>query len=171
MHGPKSAAFDTMVDYACGDIESFRKKKNNVPRRGREYFHFQLVTGEPETAVTTEDIDQRLREWPALLAVSLAHSLAGNQQPAEEWLTRACDQLRAGDADEKRAAELLEGKSSPTADNLDEITLLITDMPLLLATLARRLPEHRDELNNRAARLNISRHPPYLLVKKALEQP
>jgi hypothetical protein len=60
---------------------------------------------------------------------------------------------------------------APTSAELDQVSMLITTTPLFIATLARHFPEHRRELNERAQRLNITRHHPYLLVKRAIEAP
>ena len=178
MAGPNGAAetlatFDPMLDYVCGNIEGARQHKDQPSSKGKSDFHFQslLALGEPEVAVKTEGLDKLTGEWSAMLAVSLSYSLAGNPTEADAWRTRACDKLREGDSDQKRAAALLQRDHAPADDELDEIVVRINDTPLLIAALAQRFPDRRQELNQRAQRLNISRLHPYLLVKRAVEQP
>lgn len=165
--------YDLMTYYVTGDTEGFLKNKDKYEPNVLPQYQAQLLLacGQPEATIKLNEAGALLKEWPELLAVSLCFNLEGKQTEADEWLSRACDDLKKNDHDARRAAALLQGDTSPTMDDLDEITLNVSETPLLLAVLARKFPEKRSELNQRAERLNISRHPPYLLIKKAIAQP
>ena len=176
--GPNSSpetlsTFDLMLDYVCGNVEGFLQNKGKLPPKNQMQFqfHFLLATGDPDSAVKIEGLDKLADEWPELLAISLSYSLAGNPTEADAWLTRACDKMREANGELKRGAALLQRDRAPTTNELDEIVLRITDTPLFLAALAQRFPDRKAKLNQRAEQLNISRQPPYLLVKQAVEQP
>jgi hypothetical protein len=162
-----------MLDYVCGNLDVVQQSSVAPALKSSPNYHVHLLlaAGKPDEAVKVEGFDKVIDEWSATLAVSLAYSLAGNPTEADAWRMRACDKLREGDADQKRAASFLQRDDAPTSGELDEIVLRINDTPLFLATLAQRFPDHRTELNQRAQRLNISRQPQHLLVKKAVEQP
>ncbi len=168
-----ATAFDLMLDYVTGNTEGFLKHKDQHNPKTLPLYQFQflLAVGQPEAAAKIEGLDEFANEWPELLALSVSFSLAGNAAEADAWLTKACDKMNEGDSDARRAAALLQGDRTPTNDDLDEISPRITDAPLLLAALAQRFPDGRRKLNQRAEQLNISRQPPYLLTKKAIEQP
>jgi hypothetical protein len=168
-----TTAYDLMLDYVTGNTEGFLNSRDkHDPKTLPQYqFQFLLAVGQPEAAVKIGSLDEITKAWPELLALSLSYSLAGNQAEAAAWLGKACDEMRKGGRADQRAAALLQRDHTPTNDDLDEGTSDITDTPLLLAALAQRFPDFKRELNQRAERLNISRHPPYLLVRKAIEQP
>ena len=96
--------------------------------------------------------------------------MAGNQDEADRWRLKACELLETEGTDERLASALLKGDRAPTDNDLDEINLTISDTPLFLVALAQRFPDHKESLNKRAERLSISRLPPYLFVKKLLDQ-
>jgi tetratricopeptide (TPR) repeat protein len=167
------SAFDPLVDYACGDIDAMRRKKDQTVPKGQSDFQFQclLAIGEPDAAVKLEGNDKLNTEWNAMLAASLSYSLTGKPEEADAWRTRACGKLKEGDRGEKRAAALLQADHAPSKGELNEMTLRISDAALVTAALAQRFPDQKRALNARAGRLNISRLHPYLLVKQAVEQP
>ena len=71
----------------------------------------------------------------------------------------------------QRVALLLESPHAPTDGELDQALSGVRDASTLNAIMARRFPDRKSELNERAKRLNVSRLPPYLLVKMAVEKP
>ncbi|MBC7816612.1 MAG: hypothetical protein IAG10_06970 [Planctomycetaceae bacterium] len=178
MAGPNTPAealspFDLMLDYVCGNVDGFRQNRDKLSSQSPSQLQLQflLAIGDPDSAVKIEGLDKLTNEWPALLGISLSYSLAGNSTEAEAWLTRACDKMREANGELKRGAALLQRERAPTDDELDEIVLRVTETPLFLAALAQRFPDRKAKLNQRAELLNISRQPPYLLVKQAVEQP
>lgn len=168
--GPQTA-FNPLVDYICGDEEAIRKRMQQ-PSQGDAISLFQglLAIGEPDAALKLEGVDH-IDDWSPLLATSVSYAMAGNATEADAWRAKACDALKQGDGDQQRAAALLQSEQPPTSADLDEIVLRINDTPLFIAALAQRFPDHKAELNKRAARLNVCRLPPYLIVKKAIAQP
>jgi len=165
--------FDPLISYLCADVDSIRKQLEQPTPGARPEFLFQglLAVAEPDAALKLEGRNDSDDGWETHLAVSLSYALAGNPAEADAWRARACTALLAGDHDEKRAAALLSRAEAPTDEELDEIVLRINDTSLLVAALARQFPDRRQELSQRAQRLNISRLHPYLLVKRAVEEP
>lgn len=172
--GELQVSFEPFLDYVSANFDGMRQRKETSNPTGQPGFQFQclLALGEPDQATKLNDFDKIIDDWHERLGLSVAYSLAGNQAQADEWRTKACDKLKeSGDADERRAAALLQNENPPSDNDLDEILLRINDTALLLTAAAQRFPDRKTELNQRAARLNVSRLPPYLLVKKAVEHP
>lgn len=168
-----SAMFDVLTDYLCGNLERMRqdRDKPTIPSLLQFKFHTLLALGDPDAAIKLEGVNDLLRDWHVMLSVSLAYSLAGNPAEADQWRSRACDELKAADSEGKRAAALLQRDQPPTQNELDEIVLGISGTPVFLAVLSQRFPDHKSELNQRARIQNVSRMPPSLLVKQAVETP
>ena len=165
--------YELMIDYVCGDTGAFLKKQPNLePKEMTSYqFQFLIATGQPEVAAKLPDLDTLMDDWTEPLALSVSFAMKGSQADAETWRAKACEELRKGDSDAVRAAGLLERDTAPTDAELDEIVMRNTDTPILLVALAQRFPDRKAELNQRAAKLNVSRQPPYLLVKQAATLP
>ena len=166
--------YELMIDYVCGDTGAFLKKQPNLEPKELAIYQFQflIATGQPDVAAKLPDLDTLMDDWTEPLALSVSFALKGSQAEADTWRAKACEELRRdGDSDAVRAAALLERDTAPTDAELDEIVLRTTDTPILLVALAQRFPDRKPELNQRAAKLNVSRQPPYLLVKQAANQP
>ena len=166
--------YELMIDYVCGDTEAFLKKQPTLEPKELAIYQFQflIATGQPEVAAQMPDLTELMDDWTEPLALSVSFVLKGNQTEAETWRAKACEELRSdGDSDAVRAAALLERDTAPTDAELDEIVMRSTDTPILLTALAQRFPDRKAELNQRAAKLNVSRQPPYLLVKQAVTSP
>ena len=165
--------FNSILFYLCGNVDAFQKSQAQPGVKRNQSFDFQflLALDQPDEALKLEGMEKFLEDWPAMMAVSLSYSLVGNMGEAENWLSRACDVMQSSNRDGKLAASLLQGQQPPTTDDLDEVSLRGTEVPLFLATLARRFPDQKTQLNERASRINVSRMPPYLLVKNAIERP
>ena len=166
--------YELMIDYVCGDTDAFLKKQPTLEPKELAIYQFQflIATGQPEVAAQMPDLTELMDDWTEPLALSVSFALKGNQTEAEPWRAKACEELRSeGDSDAVRAAALLERDTAPTDAELDEIVMRSTDAPILLAALAQWFPDRKVELNQRAAKLNVSRQPPYLLVKQAVTSP
>ena len=167
------AYFDTVLDYVCEDLDGLRRSRNRAASESfSEYLcHSLLALGEPDAAVKLQWAEHMLQESSGMLVVSLAYSLAGNQTEADRWLSQACEQLKKSGSHQQRVALLLESPHAPTDGELDQALSGVRDASTLNAIMARRFPDRKSELNERAKRLNVSRLPPYLLVKMAVEKP
>lgn len=128
-----------------------------------------LVMGRPQDAMKDAALEKVLQNPLEALSVSLAFSLSGSAAEAAKWQERACAALDGLDSDSKRAAARLRSAAPPSRDQLDEIVLHPRIKALLLAVLATRFPQKKAELATMARRLNVSRSPPYHLVKRATE--
>jgi len=162
------ASFQPLMDYTAGRLDAFR----NVPEpraSGSEFlFHGLVAVGDVDRAAAMEGVDES-HDWTHPMSLYVACDLAGQREKAIPFLKRAVERLKAGDADQKRAASLFSRNEPPTGQELDDITLKINDTPLMLVALARQFPDHRGVLSERARKLNVSRLPPYLLIQRAIE--
>lgn len=168
-----TSAYDLALDYVCGDTDSFLQKQSRISPDdcSEQLMHLLLVTGQPDAAIKLPGFEQKPNDWEDLLALSLSYSLTGNTTAADEWRAKACDKLRMEGDDASRAAAILEGTTPPTTKDLDGVFLRVTSTPVFLAALVQRFPNRQAEFKKRARKLNICRHPPYLLVKQVIEQP
>ncbi len=167
------ATIDLLLDYVCADLDAFRQKREQpIIKSFTSYqFQFLLAIDEPDAAVKLDGADQLLEEPLNALALSVSYSLTGNPTEAATWLSKACDELQKSDHDRQRAAALLQRDQAPTNEELDDIVMSLAETPLFLAALAMRFPDRKAELSERARRVNVSRLPPSLLVKKVIDQP
>jgi hypothetical protein len=166
------ATSDVLADYLCGNVAGFQQYKSQTPPKNllRYHFHFLLAIGEPDAAMKLDHLDELVDDWPEMLSVSLAYSLVNNAAEADAWRMKACDKLRGFTKTMQRCADLLQRDIPPTTDDLDELSLRLVDTPLVLAAIAQKFPARKLKLNQRTELLNVSRQPPYLLVKRAVEQ-
>ena len=163
-----------LFEYLCRDTAAIRKRMSRAKGAERDniyFYHSLLAIGEPDAAIELGSPDHRNDDWVCSLSASLAYALAGRKEEADTWRLKACEILKKGDADQKRAAALLEKNQPPSDDELDDVTLRLNDTPLLIATLGQMFPERKADLNTRAERLNVCRMPPALLVKRAISEP
>ncbi|MCY2966157.1 MAG: hypothetical protein NT069_21425 [Planctomycetota bacterium] len=165
------ARFQSMLDYVCGDLDPVRLKNGNPPSLPTRDIDLLLARGEPDRVAKIDGFQTAFDGWSEMLSMSLAYSLVRNRVEADRWRGLACDKLRTGDGDMRRAADLLTRETPPTDAELDGIVLRLHEVPVFLCALAQKFPERKTELNQRAAKLNISRQAPYLLVKRAVGMP
>ena len=165
--------FDPILDYTCGNLDGLKSVDHQLIVSGfaRVQFDYLLTIADFEKALKIAEANELLGNWNEMLEVSLAYSLSGNSDEADQWRLRACEKMEAEGLEDRVAAKWLKGEQPPSDDELNEITLSIAETPLYLASLAQRFPVRKAELKRRAERVNVSRLPPYLLVKTAIEQP
>lgn len=171
--GTGTSPYDLVVDYLCGDAEGFLKKQPNIsPTQASVPLVCWLVaTGQPDVAASLPQVNTIINDWDDMLAMSVSYAVKGNDVEAAAWRVKACEQLRKTDTQSRRLAELLERDTAPATEELNDLVLSLSEMPLVLVSLAQRYPERRGDLNSWATRLNVSRHSPYLLVKQVAEIP
>ena len=164
--------FEPCLAYPCQNVDRLILKEDQpVPSGFSKYYFDQfLVLGEIDRALQVAESEKLLETWNQPLQISLAYRLAGNQDEADRWRLKACDLLDTEGTDERLASALLKGDRAPTDDDLNDINLTISDTPLFLVALAQRFPDHKEQFYKRAQRLSMSRLPPYLFVKKLMEQ-
>jgi tetratricopeptide (TPR) repeat protein len=104
-----------------------------------------------------------------IAAVSLALALEGEADESAAWRENACEALRARTEEDRKAAEFLRSDTPPPLEQIDRVYFRPGEKALLLAALSVRFPERRDEYREAAARFNVLRLPPYLLVRRAIE--
>ncbi|MBS0201303.1 MAG: hypothetical protein JSS49_00280 [Planctomycetes bacterium] len=165
--------YDLVVDYVCGDTEEFLKKQPDIPaaQASIPFVCWLVATGQPDIAASLPDVDTLVNEWDDMLAISVSFALNGKTDEAAAWRAKACEQLKKMDGQSQRLAEILERDTAPDKAELMDIVVSISEMPLVLAALAQRFPDQKADLSAWAAKLNVSRHAPYMLVKQVVESP
>jgi tetratricopeptide (TPR) repeat protein len=159
------------LSYMTGDFAALVQNAAGpgVPDDPEIRLHALAAMGRPQDAVKDAGLAKALQEpWHAL-ALSLAFSLSGSEAEAAKWRQQASAALEGQDADSKRAAALLRSATPPTRTQLDEFVMYPSTKAILLAVFASRFPQQKAELAAMARSLNVSRLPPYHLVKKATE--
>jgi hypothetical protein len=124
-----------------------------------------LAAGKARQAADDPDLAKVWHDpWQAL-ALSLAFSLAGQDDDAARWRERARHgfQLEA-------PAQYLNATAAPSVKDLARVHPRIFNKALFLAALAMQFPARRAEYLALAARLNVWRAPHYLLVRQALDR-
>ncbi|WZO98265.1 hypothetical protein EP7_005325 [Isosphaeraceae bacterium EP7] len=118
------------------------------------------VAADPEMAKIDEP-------W-TLAAVSLGLALEGKADEAAAWREKARALLKPQTDDDRKAASLLAADTPPPLDQIDRIFLAPGEKAVTLALLASRFPEMRGEYLREAARFNVLRLPPYLLIQRVI---
>lgn len=164
--------YELLIDYLCGDTDAFLRKQADLQPDELSFYQFQflLATGQPDAALKLPDLPELTTEWSNQLALSVSFELQGNKAESEQWLAKSIATLRSEDPDAVRAAECLSRDRAPTDAELDEIILRIAETPLFLVALAQKFPDRRADLKQRAAKLNVGRLAPYLLVKQTIDK-
>ncbi|WP_435018610.1 hypothetical protein TA3x_000592 [Tundrisphaera sp. TA3] len=103
-----------------------------------------------------------------LAAVSLGLALEGDAEGAASWREKAAAILDAATDDNRKAAAILRADAPTPLDRIDRIFFRPGDKALLLAILASRFPDQAAGYREAAARFNVLRLPPYLLVRRAI---
>lgn len=102
--------------------------------------------------------------WNAL-ALSVAFSVNGQPDEAAQWRDRARDKSR-----QPHVAEVFAAAQAPSLESLGKLRLRIAEKALALTALAAQFPARQDEFLALAAKLNIRRTAPYLLVQRAVDR-
>jgi tetratricopeptide (TPR) repeat protein len=161
-----------MVRHTLGEFTALEESMAKSPAvlGGSDYqLYAFLVMGRPAEVVENPALRSRLDAPQNALAVSLAFSLLDDEAQAETWREHACAMFDREGVNGRRAAALLRGSDPPTLERVDEITLSNQVRLLLLAALTRQFPQQKAELVPLLRRLNVSRFPPYHLVKKVVD--
>jgi hypothetical protein len=121
------------------------------------------------------DAEKIIEENPAkesalfALLFGIAWHQAGDPAKASEWRQRAIVALETGDADSRRAAELLESTAAVTLDDLDDVVLPRAHKAALAIVLAAQHSEMRTELLGLVEKLNVPGLFPYRMLKRAID--
>jgi hypothetical protein len=112
-----------------------------------------------------------VKDISTVLGTALAWRLVGRTDKAGVWQEALVKKLRAGDARNRLAADLLEDNAAPSPESLDNLNLAVKSKAALVANLAVMHPEARGQLNALAGRLNVERSFPYHLIQRATSGP
>ncbi len=168
---PLADAVDYELLYMLGDFAGLEKmaRRDQSPM-GRWHLFFALIEQNrlAEAAQIHSLTDDSVNEPFELLAMSLAWRVAGNPGEAAKWQDRASEVCRSS-GDRQHIADLLSGRTEPTAQIVNALALTPPAKAVLLANLAYSHPDHQSELAAAARRLNVERGFPYHLIQRATE--
>jgi hypothetical protein len=122
-----------------------------------------MAAGKAREAAADAGLAPALEDSWNALALSLALSLEGDPKEAARWRERAAEKCG-----QPRLAKALTAESPPAIESLPPMRL--SHKALVLAALAARFSAKQDDYLALAAKLNVSRSPPYLIVKRAVER-
>jgi len=159
-----------LLQYMVGDFHEAQVAGSGDLGKASSEFRLQilLADGRVKDALGDDSLKELLADpWNAL-AVSVAWSIAGDSREASAWRDKATTALDQLGADSQRAAEMLRAARPPDKDRLDNIVLRPTNKSLLIAAAIERFPGKKSELAPVARDVNVSRYPPYHLVRRAI---
>jgi tetratricopeptide (TPR) repeat protein len=144
--------------------------RNNVSRDSSYLLTESLVaTGHSDQAAADPAAAKLEYAW-SVLSIAQGLALEGRDDDAKSWREKACALLDLRGSDDHKAATFIRAATAPSLEEIDAALLQPGERALLLVVLAERFPEKRMEYCEAAARFNILRTPPYLLVRRAIEQ-
>lgn len=166
-----SAPVRSMSLYESGKLADCEELCRKTPtlRDSPWRLHSLLALKRSGEAVDDPALRKLFDEPAEILAVSLSWSLEGEEKEAAEWLKRGISRLEHMGPDSRRLAAMLGSTAPPNPDEMRNIVLGPRRQALACALLAERFPSKRSEYLAAAARYNVRRAPPYLLVRQAIE--
>ncbi len=105
--------------------------------------------------------------WLAL-SVSLGFALEGRADEAKAWRERSIRRLESLTAEARRAGKILASEGPVPVEEFDLVLVSPESRALMFAVMGERFPATRAEYRAAAARFNLQRKPPYLLVQRAI---
>ena len=106
--------------------------------------------------------------WVAA-ALALGLMLEHKDAEARATLDRVTALLDARADEDRQVTDFLRASDPPALDAIRRAYATPPEKAVLLAILAARFPAHAAEYRAEAARFNVRRFPPYLLVRQAVE--
>jgi tetratricopeptide (TPR) repeat protein len=166
------ASMRMMMLYQIGDLDGIRTAIDSL---GESSFaelraRMMIAAHQLDEAARDERLAKAWNDPATALELSIGYSIAGNDKEATKWRDRACKSLEHRSPEELRAAQFLRADSAPPVEEVMKASVFRPGKPLLLAALAMRFPESRASYGAAAAKLNVSRNPPYLTVKEAFSR-
>ena len=165
--GPTLRAIAT---YCTGQPEPFDKFiQNSMQTVGPDIqTHLLLAFGPASAVLNTSPLDQTDHPWMAT-GIALGLALEHKDDEAQKYLERAAGLVEARSQEDKAVAVLLRATEPPSLAAIQRVAALPAEKAVLLALLAERFPMQRAAYRQEAARFNLRRSPPYLLVRRAIE--
>jgi Flp pilus assembly protein TadD len=135
------------------------------------YFRYQanLELGQYDQAVDALAGDTGAsRDAFTALQLTIAYRMAGQEDKAVQWQTKACELLDQGMAEQRRVADLLRKAPAVTKDEIYAISVDSPQKAILIVALAQRMPDERPELAALAEKLNYGRGFPHRFLGRAV---
>ena len=155
--------------YQSGRAAETAEVTRGAPFPGSDMLRAQALAAAGRAAeAAAEPATAKLEDAWTLAAVALGLALEGRAEEAATWREKAAALLGTRTDDDRQAAALLRAAAPPSPSEVDKVLLSPTEKALIIALLAGRFPERRAEYLAEAARFNVLRLPPYLLVRRAI---
>lgn len=169
--GPISAMVKPFALYQAGRPDEAAQATQAIPPPTSFFLRADCLAaaGHAVDAVAIPALGKPESPWP-LVSIALGLALEGKPDDAASWREKACVELDGAGTDERKIAAFIRAAAPPFLGDIDHVFLKTGEKALLLALLAERFPEKRAEYHEAAARYNVIRLPPYLLVRHALEK-
>ena len=155
--------------YVVGDFASLEKNcagdESPAGRTARVEALIELNRIADATRLVSSELEED--QITVTLALAIACRLAGDAIGAEHWQAQASQLLANGDEDSIQAAALLERNTPPTHAEARDLALMPQLKAELLADLALKHPQARNDLAPLARQLNVQRTFPFHLVQRA----
>jgi tetratricopeptide (TPR) repeat protein len=157
--------------YILGDFDTLKQAATQPTSQMTPdlRIHVLCALGREKEAANDPALEKARQELTNAISLSVAFGIDGNASEAAVWRERACVAMEQENADLRRAAVLLRAPHGPSQKEIRAIALYPNAKALILAALAVRFPEQRTELAAMARKLNISRLPPYHLIRQVTD--
>jgi hypothetical protein len=155
------------VAYVCGDDKPLAAHGKTSEKAGLQT---RLAAGMFDKIDDAVADTQNPAPGEANLMVAIAATLAGKLDVADRQIAAASGAMAKGDDDHRALGEWLAGKVRPNVQAATRLNLSHEEKRIALTVLGQRYPEIREECFALAKKLNFDRHPPYLILSKALKQ-
>ncbi|QEH32769.1 hypothetical protein OJF2_12500 [Aquisphaera giovannonii] len=161
-----------LAEYQAGHPEKALEAAGRSPEVAASPIGLQasLAAGKGREAASNPSF-QRLWQNPWLaMAACVELGLEGAGKEAAEMRGRALKAMGSLGTLQENEARILDATAPPAIADVLRNSTDVDNKALLLCDLATRFPAKRAEYLGAAARFNVLRRPPYLLVKRAVER-
>jgi len=153
-------------DYATLEKELTKDKSDEAKEK---MLRIKLQQGKVEEAMKMPSAAKLFEADPENgLVYALAWKNVGNDAECKAWCDKTAEGLRAGDADDRRAAQLLTAGKAPTIAQLDEVVMQLEWKATLVALFGIQYKD-RPELTELARKLNYFPGYPHVILIRALD--
>jgi len=166
--GPSLRAIATYVAAQPEALDRFVKNSLTTVE-GEVQTQLLLATGPAGAVLATPSLTAKINDPWSAVALMLGLMLEGKAAEAKVWQNKAITLVESHPDEDQGVGAILRAEAPPSVDAVQRLTGIPAEKALLFASLAERFPDKRAEYRAAAARFNLRRLHPYLLIRRAIE--
>ena len=165
--GPTLRAYAAYAAGLPGPIAKFVAE--GLPTVGSDLrAHLLLANGQAAAVLARPELREPEDPWTAA-AIALGLALDGKDDDAKAYLDKATTGLAARSEEDGELVAMLKADEPTPLVRIRRVAALPAERALVLALLGERFPDRRDEYRREAAKYNLRRVPPYLIIRRATD--